>query len=150
MELTKGAATGMTRTWRGDSQNGLHRDGVNEFRSSSEDQINHSPLPPEVFCGNTDKSLQAAKDRPMNHHRPVDLTLVLVRTAILQVEPLGKLEVELDGGALVGSFEGVLDRDVDLWAVECSVPWIYLPFTRLEAVESVAELLERYRSEGQL
>lgn len=77
----------------------------------------------------------------MDHHRSVDFALILVRTTVFQVESLRELEIELDGGALVGTFESVLDGDVDLGSVECSVTWIDFPLSGLKTIEGVAKLL---------
>ena len=44
----------------------------------------------------------------------------------VQVEPEQKLEVQLDGGALVLPLEVILQRDVNLGAVEGSVPLVEL------------------------
>lgn len=76
----------------------------------------------------------------MNHHGPREVVSSL-RTTVLQIETLGELEVELDGSALVGSFEGVLDSDVDFWTVEGTVARVELPFAWLEAVEDRLKLL---------
>lgn len=66
-----------------------------------------------------------------------------VRRAVLEVEPLGELEVELDGGALEGALEGVADGDVDFGAVERAVAGVELPFAGVLFVEGSAELLEK-------
>lgn len=44
-----------------------------------------------------------------------------------EVEANGQLEVHLDGGALVGALEGVLDGDVYLRSVERSVSGVQDP-----------------------
>lgn len=76
----------------------------------------------------------------MNHHGAREIVSSL-RTTVLQVEALGELEVELDGSALVGSLEGILNSDVDFGAVEGAVAGVELPFAWLEAVEDGLELL---------
>lgn len=99
------------------------------------------PFTTKVLSRNRNKPFQATQYGTMDHHRSVDFALILIRTTVFQVEPLRELEVELDGGTLVGTFESVLDGDVDLGSVECSVTWVDFPLSRLETVEGVAELL---------
>lgn len=110
------------------------------------------PLARKVLRGNRDESLQAPQNRTMYHHRPVHSLLcllaftsgswaALVGPAILELESLGKLEVELNGGALEGSFQRVLDANINLGAVERAVTWVQFPFPWNEAVQGVAELL---------
>ena len=66
----------------------------------------------------------------------------LVSGTVLEVEPLGQLEVELDRRALVRALQGIADRDVDLGAVERAVSWVELPFARVVLFEGLFELLE--------
>ena len=54
----------------------------------------------------------------MDHDGPV---LAAVSSGVLEVEPLRHLEVQLDGSALPGPSEGVLQVEVDLRAVEGSI-----------------------------
>ena len=44
-----------------------------------------------------------------------------VSTHVLCLKPLGQLEVQLDGAALPGSADGILQMEVDLRAVEGAV-----------------------------
>ena len=59
----------------------------------------------------------------MDHHRVLLLPLLV---NVVKVEPDGQLEVQLDGGALVLPLEVILQRDVNLGAVEGSVPLVEL------------------------
>jgi hypothetical protein len=63
------------------------------------------------------------------------------RPAVLELEALRKLEVELDSGALERPLEGVFDADVNLGSVERAVAGIELPFARDKSVQSLAQLL---------
>lgn len=65
----------------------------------------------------------------------------VVRGAVLEVEPLGELEVQLDGRALEGSLQRVTDRDVNFGAVERAVAWIEIPFAWVFFVQGAAQLL---------
>ena len=65
----------------------------------------------------------------------------LVRGTVLEVEPLGELEVELDGRALERATERILDFDVDLGAIECTVTRVELPLARVELVQRLGQLL---------
>ena len=58
---------------------------------------------------------------------------------VFEVEADGKLEVELDGGALVDALHGVHDLDVNLGAVERAVSWVHAP------VALARELVHRLR-----
>lgn len=53
---------------------------------------------------------------------------VSLLSSILKVKSDGKLEVELDSSALVGSLEGIVKLDVDLRTVECTVSVFGGPF----------------------
>jgi len=66
------------------------------------DEVSHGPL-------------GAADDAVVHHHRPV---LTAVRAHVLQAEPLGLVEVHLDGRQAGLPFRAVGDLDVDLGAVE--------------------------------
>ena len=63
------------------------------------------------------------------------------RSTVFEVEPIWKLEIQLDGCALEGPLQGVFDRNVYLWAVECSVSRVHLPFPRVVFFERFRELL---------
>ena len=65
----------------------------------------------------------------------------LVRAAVLEVESLWQLEIELDRGTLERAVKRVTDLDVDLGAVEGTVSRIELPLARVELVQRVLELL---------
>lgn len=99
------------------------------------------PFTTKMLRRNRNKPFQATQYGTMDHDRSIDFALILVRTTVFQVESLRELEIKLDGGALVGTFESVLDGDVDLGSVECPVTWVDFPLSGLETVEGVAELL---------
>lgn len=81
---------------------------------------------------NGNESLERAQDRTVDddwaRSGPACLnSSSLVGRAVLEVEALWKLEVQLDRGALERSSESVTDLDVDLGAVERPVTGIKLP-----------------------
>ena len=67
----------------------------------------------------------------------------LLGRAVLEVEALGELEVELDGRALERPAEGVANLDVDLGAVERAVARIELPLARVLRLEGLLQLLQK-------
>jgi hypothetical protein len=97
-----------------------------------------------MLRNNRNEPLQTAQNRTVNHHgatRRLLRLIVIIRRAVLEVKPLGKLEVELDGSALEGPAEGVANGDVDFGTVEGAVAWVELPFPGVEFVEGLRELL---------
>jgi hypothetical protein len=85
----------------------------------------------------------------MNHHRSRrGLVRVrrLVGRAVLEVEPLRKLKVELDGRTLERSAQRVLDVNVNLRAVESTVSWIDCPLPGVLLVEGLFQLLYQAQS----
>jgi SHS2 domain-containing protein len=70
----------------------------------------------------------------MDHHWSIDLALVLIVTSVFKVESLRKLEVELNGSALISTLKRILDGNVYLRAIEGTVARINIPFARLEAL----------------
>ena len=68
-----------------------------------------------------DKPLHGPEDHPVEHDGPLSLA-VLVR--VVEVEALGQGKVELDGGALPLSAQGVLQLHIDLRPVERAVSLI--------------------------
>ena len=70
---------------------------------------------------NPDEPLDAAEYYPVDHHRTV---LAAVGAGVFQLKPFRKLEIELDGAALPGAADGILQMEVDLGAVEGTVPLI--------------------------
>ncbi len=62
-----------------------------------------------------DEPLEGSEDRVVDDHRPLEAAL---RGAVLEVEALRQLVVELDGRGLPLPAEGILDEDVDLRRVE--------------------------------
>ena len=65
----------------------------------------------------------------------------VVRGAVLEVEALGELEVELDRRALERAAERVADLDVDLGPVERTVAGVELPLAGVVRVERLLQLL---------
>lgn len=57
--------------------------------------------------------------------------IVVIGSPVLQIESFGKLEIELNGGALERAMKSVLNSDVDLWSIESSIARVQLPFTRV-------------------
>lgn len=57
--------------------------------------------------------------------------VVVIGSPVLQIESFGKLEIELNGGALERAMKSVLNSDVDLWSIECTIARVQLPFTRV-------------------
>ena len=66
----------------------------------------------------------------------------LISATVLEVEPFGELEVELDGGTLEGPIESVFDGDIDLGSVEGTIAWVDLPLAWILFLESLFELLK--------
>lgn len=91
------------------------------------------------------ESFQATQNRTVDNDgsrgRFVCGTLAIFGRSVFQLESLGELEVELDGGALERTTEGISDGDVDLGAVEGSVAWVDLPLAWVLLLESLFELL---------
>jgi len=77
----------------------------------------------------------------MNHHWTH--LLVSVTTRVEKIESFRKLKVELDGGALDGPPEGVLDGDIDLGAIEGAVAGVQFP-TMTELVQAFRQLRFRF------
>lgn len=57
--------------------------------------------------------------------------VVVIGSPVLQIESFGKLEIELNGGALERAMKSVLNSDVDLWSIESTIARVQLPFTRV-------------------
>ena len=90
--------------------------------------------------------LQTTQDRTVDNDGPgrglVCGSLAVLGGAVLQLEPFGELEVELDGGALEGPIESVFDGDIDLGSVEGTIAWVDLPLAWVLFLEGLFELLE--------
>src|SRR3990170_4983966 len=69
----------------------------------------------KVLGKDADETLEAAVDRIVDDDRPLDPA---GGGAVLQLEPLRQLVVELDGGHLPLPAQRILDEDVDLGGVE--------------------------------
>ena len=100
-----------------------------------------------MFRNNCDEPFETSKNCSVNHHWSrgglVRSLFVVVGAAILQVETLRQLEVELDRRALEGSFESILDCDINFWAIEGTIAWIKFPFPGVELVQRLLQLLIR-------
>lgn len=72
----------------------------------------------------------------MDHDRRV---VGIIQALVLEPEAEGKLEVELDRGALVLALERIGDFDVDLGAIECAIALVDAP----RVPEQRQRLLER-------
>lgn len=91
----------------------------------------------KVLNQNTDKALDGAKAHAMQH----DGTLLgAVGVHVLQVKVERHLEVELDGAALPGTAERVLQMEVNLGAVEGAVALVDL-VVHMQLLQSSAQAL---------
>ena len=66
----------------------------------------------------TDETLDAAEDRAMDHNRTM---FFAVLADIAHVKFLRHLEIELDRATLPRATKAVLEMEIDLWSVECTV-----------------------------
>ena len=97
-----------------------------------------------MLSDDSNEALERSQDRAVDDDRArggLVRVSCLLRRAVLEVEALGELEVELDGCTLEGALEGVADCDVDLGAVEGAVARVELPLGGVEFVEGAGELL---------
>jgi len=104
----------------------------------------HIPFSTKVLRDDRYEALQAAQDSTVDHDGPRGWLVGvrhLVSRAVLQVEALWKLEIELYGRTLERSAEGVPDGDIDLGSVECSIAGVYLPFAWVLLIKRFGELL---------
>ena len=81
-----------------------------------------------MFRDDRNESFETAKDRTMYNNRPI---VRLFGRPVLEVEALRKLEIELDGGALKRTAQGIANGNVDLWPVEGAITGVQVPFTRI-------------------
>ena len=102
------------------------------------------PLSSKVLGDDRNEPLQTSQDRSVNHNRPrrwlVRIVRVL-RSTILEIKPLGKLEIQLNRGALERPFQGIFDGDIYLGTVECPIPRVNLPVSRVVFLKRFRELL---------
>src|SRR4030042_1447525 len=68
-----------------------------------------------MFYQNADKALERTEESPVYRVRPVFLP---VPADVVDVKPLGEVEVHLDGAALPFASNGVFDLDVNLGPVK--------------------------------
>mmetsp|Transcript_8779 Transcript_8779/g.18552 ORF Transcript_8779/g.18552 Transcript_8779/m.18552 type:complete len:735 (+) Transcript_8779:385-2589(+) len=86
------------------------------------------PLAPVVLAEDRKHALHAPEHGAVHDDGPREfLPLLLGPRVVLQLEPDGELEVQLDRGALVHPLHGVHDLDVDLGPVEGPVLGVDLP-----------------------
>ena len=87
-----------------------------------------------MLSDNRNEPLKTAQNRTVDHYRSRRrLARIgsggLIGRAVLEVEPLWQLEVELNGGTLERPAESITDGDVDFGAVECSIAGVDFPAT---------------------
>src|ERR671919_993656 len=76
-----------------------------------------------VLGQNADEALERAQNGAMDHHRALGLA---VGVDVLELEPLGLLEVDLDRRVLPAASQRVLDVHVDLGTIERAVAGVQL------------------------
>src|SRR5712671_1294758 len=76
-----------------------------------------------VFQENSEKSLQASQQGPVNHKRAM---CGAVGSDVAEVEPCRHIEIELNGAELPRPADGVFHNQVDFRAIESAVPGIQL------------------------
>ena len=89
---------------------------------------------------------ETSQDSTVNHHWPrwgFVWVCHILRGAVLEVEPLRELEVELDGRALERSTQCVFDVNVDLGTIESTIAWIDSPLARVLLFKGLFQLLKR-------
>ena len=72
----------------------------------------------KVLGEDADEALDGAEHHAVDHHRAM---LLAVRPDVGKVKALGQVHVQLDGAALPGAADGILEVEVDLRAVEGAV-----------------------------
>lgn len=98
------------------------------------------PLARKMLRNNRQKPLQTPQNRPMYNNRPIRS---LIRTPILQIEPLRQLEVQLYRRTLETPLQRIPNRDINFRSVERPVPRVDLPFARIMLLQRLLELLLR-------
>ena len=86
-----------------------------------------------------DKPFHTAEHGAVNHDRTV---FFAVRAGVLELEPLGHLEVELQRGALPGAADGVDKVEVRFWPVKGAVALVDAVFDPL-ALKGLAQRFGR-------
>ena len=81
----------------------------------------HRERAAELLRDDADEALNGAEHHAMDHDGTMLLT---VRADIGQIKALGQLHVQLNGAALPGTSQTILEMEVDLRAVECTVAFI--------------------------
>lgn len=89
-----------------------------------------------------DESLQATVDGTVNDNwsfkarlgcilstRHASVNVGSIGSHVLELEALWKLEIKLDGCALMLATQGIGDGDIDLWSIERAITRIQLPAT---------------------
>ena len=78
--------------------------------------------PCKVFDENTDKALNGAKGHSVNHNGTVFFSIC---PDVFTVKPQRKLEIKLNGTALPGPSDGILQVEINLGTIEGSVSLIH-------------------------
>lgn len=114
------------------------------------------PFSAKVLRDYAKEALEATNDGTVNNHGTgptswglvggLDLLLVvllfgLLLIHVLKLEVDGSLVIQLNGGALELTLKGVLNGDVNLWAVEGSIALINDPVVTLELGHGLLELI---------
>jgi len=87
------------------------------------------PLATKMLQKDGEETLDGTKDSTVDHNRTLilDFSSTLSRSHVLKIETDRKLEIKLDGGALVITLESITDVDIDLRTVESTISRIDLP-----------------------
>lgn len=67
--------------------------------------------------------------------------VAFIGRAVLEVESLRKLEIELNRGTLERAPQSVTDRDINLGSVECTIARIEFPLPGVVPLKRVLQLL---------
>lgn len=105
-------------------------------REEEKGENKNVPLSSSVLDENGHEALERTEDGAMDDDRVVAGVIVAVE---VETEALRQLEVELDGGALMGALEGIEDLNVDLGTVESTVLGVDLPVAGEEVVEGLGK-----------
>lgn len=124
----------------------LHLFSIRHQGSSHRDHLHLARRQPKVPATSTvlrqdgDHALHRSEHGAMDNNWARKVRLFTATVAVLQIESLGQLEVELERGALVVSAETISDQDVDLGTVEGTITGVDGPWAA-KAVEGVFQML---------